>query len=419
MLLSVIPPRGLAQPPVERLTIEQAISFALEHNPSVRGADAGVRAAAAGLTQSRAAFMPALSFAGSGVHTEGAFVFNPSIAPRDQQYETYTAALQAQQTLWDFGKTTNKVSASSNLYDASAADYEAALDNVTANVQTAYFTLMQNLLLERVNVEAVRQAERHLAQAKAFYAVGKRPQFDVTKAEVDLANASVALIRARNQTSVARLQLENAMGVRMAAGAAVADTFAVAPFEITLDSLRSIALQRRPDLRAARARVLANEDLADAATSVHLPTISASGAYTWTNFNFPLYSRWNAGVNISFPIFQGFSVIAGEQLARANEDIARASLETLIDAAMLDVEQSFLALGEASDRITATDKLVEQAEQSSLLAERQYAAGIATAIEVTDAQLTLANARTTRIQALFDYNNARVRLLRSAGILRR
>ena len=80
-----------------------------------------------------------------------------------------------------------------DLVDASAAEYESVLDDVAANVQSAYFTLMQSLQVEGVDVEAVHQAEKHLTQAKAFYSVGKRPQFDVTKAEVDLANASVAL----------------------------------------------------------------------------------------------------------------------------------------------------------------------------------------------------------------------------------
>lgn len=410
---------GAAQPANRRLTIQEAIAAALEHHPSVRGADAGMKAAGAGLTQSRSGFFPSLNVTGSGVHTEGAFVFNPSFPPREQVYNSYTAAVQVQQTLWDFGKTSNRVGASSDLVDASAADYDATLDNVSVNVQVAYFTLMQSLQVQGVDVEAVQQAEKHLTQAKAFYTVGRRPQFDVTKAELDLANASVALIRARNQSLVARLQLENAMGVRLPAGTAVADTFDVTPLDTPLDSLRREAMELRPDLIAARARVAANDELADAATSLHLPTLSASGAYTWTNFQFPLYNRWNAGVSISFPLFQGFSLVAGEQIARANADASRAALETVVASAMLDIEQNFLALGEARERIAATDKLVEQAEQNSLLAERQYAAGIATAIEVTDAQLSLANARITRIQALFDYSSARVRVLRSAGILRR
>lgn len=337
-LLIVSASSGSAQTADRRLSIGQAIAIALEHHPSVRGADAGLRAAGAGLTQSRAGFLPSLSFSGTGVHTEGAFVFNPSFPPRDQKYESYTASVQVQQTLWDFGKTSNRVGASGDLVDASAADYESALDNVAANVQSAYFTLMQSLQVEAVNIEAVHQAEKHLTQAKAFYTVGKRPQFDVTKAEVDLANASVALIRAHNQSLVARLQLENAMGVRVPAGTTVADTFEVTPLDTPLDSLKNAAMERRPELLAARARVAANEELADAASSVHLPTISASGAYTWTNFQFPLYSRWNAGVSISFPLFQGFSIVAGEQIARANADASHAALESSTASAMLDVE---------------------------------------------------------------------------------
>jgi outer membrane protein TolC len=399
---------------LEILTLEKAVALALEHHPSLKSADAGQRVAAAGLRQATAGYLPVLNFTGTGTHTEGAFVFNPSFPPRDQSYDSYSASVQLQQTLWDFGKTSNRVGASMDLVDASDADFETARNNVVMNVQLAYFGHMQSLQVAGVAHEAVRQAEQHLAQARAFYAVGKRPQFDVTKAGVDLANANVALIRARNQTQIARLQLENAMGTHPVQPYAVADTFTVVPLELSLDSL-TLAWNRRPDLRGATARLSAQENLADAASSLHWPTISVNGAYTWTNFTWPLFSRWNAGLSVTFPIFQGFSLVAGEQLARANADASRASLESLAQTAMLDVEQYYLALREAEERLGATAKLVEQAGQSYTLAERQYAAGIATAIEVTDAQVTLSNAKITRIQALYDYNSARTRLLMAVG----
>jgi outer membrane protein len=402
---------------IDSLTLEQAVAVALDHHPSLRGADAGVQSAAAGLTQARSTYYPSLSASASVIHTDGAFVFNPDFPPRNQTYNSYAAGLQIQQTVIDFGKMVGRVSAGSSFVDAAELDYRAARGTVIMNVQLAYFNLVQAKQVVKVNAEAVDRATDHLKQAKAFYSVGKRAQFDVTKAEVDLANANVAVIISRNQLRLAKLQVDNAMGVHTPSMYKVIDSFDVPPFTTALDSVKAVTFERQPELLAARARVEANQSLVGVAWDQHLPTISASGTWNWTNFNFPLFSRWNAGLTLSLPIFQGFSIQAQVDQARANADIAKANLDVLNEEVMLEVEQNYLSLKEAEERIAATTKLVEQAEQSLTLAEKQYAAGVGGVIEVTDAQLALSNARITRIQALYDYNSSLVKLKRAAGML--
>jgi outer membrane protein TolC len=59
--------------------------------------------------------------------------------------------------------------------------------------------------------------------------------------------------------------------------------------------------------------------------------------------------------------------------------------------------------------------LVAQANENFTLAQRQYAAGVGTAIEVADAQLSRSNARITDIQAQYDYATSLVKLRRAMG----
>ncbi|MEK7728993.1 MAG: TolC family protein, partial [candidate division KSB1 bacterium] len=247
------------------------------------------------------------------------------------------------------------------------------------------------------------------------HSVGKRPQFDVTKSEVDVANAKVNLIRSRNLAQLAKVQLENAMGVHPRAAYSVSEQFTIAPFVAGLDSAQALAQNARPDLRSAWARFNANRALVSAAWRQHLPTLSLSGNYIWSAFDFPLFSRWNAGVTLSVPLFQGFNVSAQVQQARASEDFSRANIDVLIENVRLEVEQSYLEMKEAEERISATAKLVELSQQNLKLAEARYNSGVGSAIEITDAQLTLSNARITHIQAQYDYNRALVRLRRATG----
>ena len=286
------------------------------------------------------------------------------------------------------------------------------------NVEVAYFGVVQSRQVVSVNEEAVDQAAKHLTEAKAFYSVGRRPLFDVTKAEVDLANANVNLIRARNELRLANLQLENAIGLHPRNAYVLTDTLSVVPFSIPLDSVKSVTFETRPELLAAQARVEASRSLVTAAWDQNLPTLSATGSLTWSNFDYtPLFRRWSAGLTLSLPLFQGFAIAGQVEQAQAAADAAEANLQVLHESVVLEVEQAYFNLKEAGDRLDATSKIVEQAEQNLLLAERQYAAGVGTALEASDARLSLSNARISRIQALFDYNSALVQLQKAMGVL--
>jgi outer membrane protein TolC len=402
---------------IDTLTIERAVELALKYHPSLRSAEANVRAAAAGYRLAVSSYYPSLSFVGSATHTEGVFVSNPLFPARSQIYSNYSGNLQAQLTLYDFGKTSNRVGANTDLTDAAGADFTASRELVKLNAQVAYVGLLAARKVVVVNQEAVAQATKHLSQAKAFYTAGRRPQFDVTNAEVDLANANVNLIRAVNLLRVGKVQLENAMGVHPSGEYVIVEEIQIPPFTAGIDSVVGVALQVRPEIQAARARLEAARSLTRSTWSQHLPTLSAVGNWSWNGFQpSPLYPRWNGGLQLSLPIFQGFAISAQVEQAEANSAAAQAALDTETEAVRLEVEQSFLAMKEAEERRVAAAKLVEQAEANLNIAERQYAAGVGTPLEVTDAQLTRSNAQIVNIQALYDTITSIVRLRRAMGV---
>lgn len=400
----------------QSLSISSAVDLALKYQPSLRAADANVQASAASLTIARSGYFPLVSMTGSATRTGGAFVFNPQFPPKIQYYNNYTGVLNLQETVYDFGKTGGRVSGASSALDASTFDYQFSRLDVIANTEIAYYTVLEAQRVVAVNLETLAQNQEHLKEAEAYYKVGTRPQIDVTTGEVNVANANVSLITARNQLRIARLQLENAMGVHPDGTYELADTLGVQPFMSTLDSVRNVALSTRQDLLAARAMVESGQAQVSAAKSQHLPTLSVAGAWNWTNFVFPLQERWNAGVTLSVPVFQGFAVSAQVDQAQANLESTEASYRLAVENALLDVEQNFLSLKEASDRIDATGKLLAQANENLKIAEGRYKFGVGSAIEITDAQVTVANARLSNIQALFDYNSSLIKLKRAMGV---
>lgn len=410
-------PAQIKEMEIHSLSIDQATKIALENNPSIKIARASVEYSDAGLRLSRSGYFPTLSITGSATRTEGAFVFNPSFPPREQKYNNYTAGFQLQQLIYDFGRTSNKVSSSDDLVNSALYDLQSATQDLLVLVETNCYTYLQAQYLEKVDQEALAQTEEHLKIAEAFYKAGTQAQYDVTKAQVDVANARLNLIRSQNQIKVSKLLLENSMGVKIPNDFIITDSLRYDSLNLSIDSVKSIALNNRNDLKSLKLKLSAQKSLASSLWSQHLPSMSAFGNYNWNGFDFPLYSRWTAGINLSIPIFQGFAVNAQVQQAEAQIKNLEASIEQLTLSILSEVQQDYLSVIEAKNMISAADQLVLQAEENYKLANGRYKSGVGSATEITDAQLALSNARYSNIQAHYSYLTSLVRLKRSMGLI--
>jgi len=403
---------------IDTLTLVQCVDIALKNNPQIHVAEGNFEAAEASFVLARSAYFPQISFQASGTKNAGTYFAGPVARPGT--FNTYAAGFQGQQLLFDFGRTIGRVSSSSDFADASEQDYRGAQEDVVLNTHVTYYGLLQAQRVRDVNSETVKQTEEHLKQAQAFYKVGRNPEFDVVKAEVDVANANVNLITAENALKLARVQLENALGVKLKEDIVLQDDLEV-PQEsnVNLQAALDMAFRTRPEVIASHTRVEANKALVTSAKAAHLPAISATGGYNWRGFALePLYNSWNVGLSFSVPIFEGWAVVAGVDQAVANLKAAEASDDATTQSVVLDVQQQYLALQASAERIDASKKLVAQSEEALRLSQGRYNFGAGSPIEITDAQVTLSNARITYIQSLYDYRVSRARLQRAMGSMK-
>jgi outer membrane protein len=102
--------------------------------------------------------------------------------------------------------------------------------------------------------------------------------------------------------------------------------------------------------------------------------------------------------------------------ADANYKAAKANYDLLRQNVVLEVQQAYLNLAAAADRIPTSEIAQRQATENLEIATGRYNAGVGNPIEVTDAQVTYTNAKTTYIQALYDYNVAVAGLEKSMGL---
>lgn len=429
LVLLVVPAVGRGQEDFikkgEELNLQRCIEIALRKQPSILAAKNTVDVNRSRVGQAESAYYPqistdasysrikpltgtqrALTVGASGASTGGA----------TSAFDEYTGSLSVSQLLFDFWKTGTQVDIQKLNVGAAKSNLENTSESVVFNVKQAYYGMLQAERNKDVAEETVRQFQQHLQQAKGFYEVGTAAKYDVTKAEVDLSNAKLSLIKAENALKIARVTLNNAMGVPDAPDYSIEDNLSFKKYEISFDQALNRAYRNRPDLQSLIFQRKAASQSIELAKKDYYPVLTGNAAYTRQGQDFPLQKGWNAGVSLTFPIFSGF--LTKNQVAeqKSNLEVVRANEESLKQSILLDVQQGYLNLAQAAESITTAGLTVKQAKENLDIANGRYAAGVGNPIEVTDAEVSLTNAKTSYIQALYDYKIAVAAIEKAVGV---
>jgi outer membrane protein len=394
------------------LTLEQAVATARAHQPEIMAARAQSRAARARADQSRAALLPQVT------GTAGYANSGPTSKLLGTG-ESWYGNLGASQTIWDFGQTWNRWGAAGATADAQAATEQASVQSLLLAVRVSWFQAAVSRDLVEVARRTLANREAHLAQVKAFVEVGTHPEIDLAQARADRATAVVALIGAENDLATARAQLNQAMGVTGPSDYELAPTqeAALTGEEATLEALLEEALAHRPDVVAQVKLLEAQQASLRAVRGSYLPTLAASGKIgeSAIGLDQPFHDSWSLGVTLTWQLFQGGLTSAQDQEAQANIDVLAAQEEALKQQIRLELEQARLGVRAARATLEADHELVENAQALLRLAEGRFAAGLGSAIELSDAQVASSSAQAQEVKARFSLATARAQLSKALG----
>jgi outer membrane protein TolC len=394
----------------ETLDLQRCLEIALKMQPNIRAAMGRSAASRSRVGQAKGAYYPVVDLSAGYDWNDSSSTSNRTGDGGDG----FSSSVNLFQNIYDFGRTSSQV----KIQELGTGAFRFDLQNTVAvtafNTKQAYYGLLQAKRNAELAKEIIKQFERQLDQAKGFFDVGLRPRFDVTRAEVDLSNARVSLIRSENEVRLSLARLKNAMGVPEAPPFDVIDDLSFKRVDLTLEEATAKALEGRQDLRAAIVRKQAVEESVAFARSGYYPFITGNADYTWTT-GASRDDGWSAGVNLTLPLFSGFITKHRVQESKADLAVSDASEDIVRQSVILEVQQAYFNLREADERIPAAELALRQAEENLEIANGRYSTGVGSPIEVTDAALVYVNARTAYTQALTDYKTALASLQRAMG----
>jgi len=400
----------------QTLNLEQCIAITLERLPAILAVRATSEADKSLIRQAEANYYPQIDWSSAFNRT--------SVGPRSSYgfktssvtYNYYSTGLNLSQDIFDFGKTPTQVRIQRLTYNSSVSDIETAIQQAVFNVKQDYYGVLQAKRNTDVVEDAVKQYQLHLDQANGQYEVGLAPKYDVTKAQVDLGNAKVNLIKARNAVKLALATLNNAMGVTGTLEYDVQDNMAFEAYGVSFEDALAEAYKNRPDLTSLVAKRQAAESSITLVKKGFFPVLSGSASYDYAGNAFPLGRGWSLGVSLDVPVFNGFLTTAQVAQARANLNVIRANEESLRQSVYLAVEQAYINLKEAEELVPVDELNVTAAQENFDIANGSYKEGVGDPIQVADASAALITAKIAYIDALYQCKVTRATLEQAMGL---
>ncbi len=410
------------------LSLKRAVAIALAPDGSTRVALAqeSIEQAQQKVREAKAAFLPSLD---SSVNEQRettnlkAYGFSFAIPVPGFSIPTivgpftvFDARATAQQSVLNFPDL-KRYRASKASLTATRFDSDATRNQVSDEVARDYLACLRadaDRNTARANVEL---SEALSALARRQLTAGTGTGIEVTRADVQLANDRQRLIQAENNRTRATLQLLRAMGLDQSMAVDFTDKLEYRMVDVgAAEALMDQARKSRPELKSQQQKEEAARLSYQSVKAERLPSIGASANYGTIGPEIVgAHPTYGLAASLKVPVFDGF-----RREARGAESISQLRQEQIRTRDLnqqieLQVRTALESLRSAAAEVEAARDGQTLAESELAQARRRYEAGVATSVEVTDAQTRLQRARDNQTTALYDYNLARLDLATATG----
>ncbi len=399
------------------LTLEDVVTMALQRNWDIQLADLALAEAEAAVGEAKAAdrFQLRLESSYSRLGPQTTFEVRTSDDPQSitigpDRAHKYGVALY--KSLYSSGRNQALVTLAQLNVDVKGLETIVARRQIALDAATAFYNVARAIGFFEVAGEKLSSAREHCRLASARYEAGAVPRFDVTRAEVEVANAEQQLIVARAAVEIAKGVLKRLLAIEITRPMQLVTTPDPSPIIVDPNLCIVMANQRREEIVVLDTHVrlsLAAARLAKAERGLNL---DLRGAYDrQSSTGFARDYAWNLTLSLSKSLSDGGASRSKERQALWRAEQARALLGKVTDDIELQVWHAYLNTEETRHRLSLTAKTVELAQEALRIAEVRYDAGLATPVEVTDARVALAAARTNQVDAIYGYQIAEAKLL--------
>jgi outer membrane protein len=413
---------GQATPPP--LTLQDAQAIALKNHPQVLASQANSLRAGEFVTEARSAYFPALNGVVTGAQANMSSRLGAGVLNDPRLFNHFGSGLTLSQLITDSGRTSNLVANARLQSQASQKDYQATRYDIVLGVDQAYYEVLLAQELIKVSQQTVATRQTVVDQVTELTKNQLKSQVDLSFAQVNLSDAQLMLIRAKDRLAAAYASLGQALGTNQAVRYQLTGQAMPPNPPENVDDLIAQAYQNRPELASMRLQREAAQKFVYAERDLKRPTVSLTavgGVLPYinpgnANPNIPEEYE-SAGITVQVPVFNGHLFTARQRAAEYELQASDQRVRDLQDRIARDVRASWEHARTAFEAIAPSEQLLAQANMALNLAQGRYNLGLASIVELTQAQLGQTQGQVQNLTAQYDYQEAYAALQYTLGLL--
>lgn len=421
----------------ELYTRDEAIAFALVHNPELRALRERLSAADQRRDAASAARLPQLGLSLSARTSNNALDafadklntrsvtapdFDPARLNEPGYSELYMGLLGLRWAVYTGGRVSAQIEAAAEAARATRLQYERARELTAHHTLRAYLNVQMAEQGLAIAEDAVAAAAEHARTTAGLVREGRIVTSDKLTAEVNLAAMESNRAQARSRLERARNQLRLVMGLPGGVTPAVTAPEAALPLQAALpprlEDLEAAALGTRKDLAAARALQAAAQANVEAARAAHLPQIDVIASHNrFAISEASDHSNSVMGV-LALDLYSGGRTSAEIAAAAAEAKQAQWQTQAQEQAVRNDVREAIEALREARERHGIATGNVARARETVQQVKVRYGQGRTILIDLLQAERALVEARNEELSARFGLETGYAALELAQGTVR-
>ena len=310
-----------------------------------------------------------------------------------------------------------KISETYNELASLAQQYSES--ELVMRVKDSYYTYLLAKEYIKLAELQLQRAEENLKNTKSMYSVGRVSEYDQIRANVQYQNSIPVLAEAKNQLELAANNLKIVLGMELSSEIKVTGALNYNPKGFIAEDSGIQKLNNNNSLLKQSEMQTKLQDLSSSYEySQHYPELRAFGNWQMQSqenddrsiSNWRFINSVSIGLNLRVPIFKGFSIDSKYQQAKIDYDKSVESLTKTKKELYRDYKNTILSIKKAVDQITSYQSAVDETEKGYQIAQKRYSSGLSSQIEITDALVSVSQAKYNYINSVYVYNILQARL---------
>ena len=401
----------------ESVTLDEAVSLALDQNWQIKKSTYDVNRARADHSMGFAAFLPTVELGSLyGVTNDPLYAFgyklqqgvvtqhdfDPSLLNNPGTVKNFNVGVEVVQPLFNVDAWQER-SAAGLAVRAAGNKAEFTKQQVVFLVKRSYYSLQLAQGQIDVLTKALMAAQSYHQMAKDNFEQGYAKSADVLSVEVRVLELEARLQMANHQLMAAKENLNVLMGREAHISVSTVDSLMPVP----LPALNVASVSHRSDIQAMAFGIEAQKKLVQSARYRFIPRVNAMGSYGFNNEEFKLdKDSWMVGVKLQWRIFDGMRQISAVQKSKSEFMSAQADYEDHLNRSNMELMQLMREIEVNYSKKDVYDLSVKQAGQAMKIRSDRYREGLERTSDLMMAESQLAETKLKSLQSIYEYNVA-------------